>query len=477
MAHSLSRFSKSILEQPQLILPSRFEEIASVLTRDDTSDLYTAALQAEKDNKKSGTKDLAETEVGVLRIEGALTNKPTMFGALCGLTSYQDLLAETDELASMDSVKKVMMQVDSGGGEAYNLFNTATQIKSKLNEADKKLIAYVDGSSASAAYGLTAVADEVIMHPDAMVGSIGVVVRLTNTSKAEKEAGYETKYITFGASKVPFDEDGEFREEFTSDIQERVNELGAQFISHVASNRGISEDTVESTQAKMFSANKALELGLVDKIMTNEEFYEYLAEPDEQEESTTSKTVQTIKLDKSTLDTNLQSIENIPMNEKPETVNSVDTAAQLAEMQATMKQQADMIAAFQAEKAQEEATKLSASLDQFAFLSEDKEAVVSFLSDSSVSGTHKELLNSVIASAQVSQETITEKAQAEVAVAKEEAATLAKAKEEAELSADAVKEEFASKNEGVEAPASLTTTTMSMKDRVAAVKAKQAAQA
>ena len=110
MSHSLNRLSKSILEQPQLITQARFEEIAAVLdNREDYSKLVEAAqLANDKQDGKVSQEDLAETSVGVLRIEGALTNKPTMFGALCGLTSYQELLAQTDSLCANAEVNTIM---------------------------------------------------------------------------------------------------------------------------------------------------------------------------------------------------------------------------------------------------------------------------------------------------------------------------------------------------------------------------------
>lgn len=433
MSHKLTRLSRSILEQPQLILPSRFEEIASVLNNEDRSSLYDAALKAE-DGKDKRSSDLSETEVGVLRIEGALTNKPTMFGALCGLTSYQELLQQTDELCAMDSVETIMMQVDSGGGEAFNLFNAATQIKEKCNAADKKLIAYVDGISASAAYGLTSVADEVIIHPDSMVGSIGVVVRLVNTSKAEQEAGIEVKYVTFGSSKVPLDENGEFKEEFTQDIQDRVNELGSQFISHVSLNRGISEKSVEDTQAKMFSSKKAVELGLADKIMTNEEFYTYLADVSEDKEDRKESKTNTIKLEDDTTSQTQMSTEDTQMSDENKTEASVDTEM-LAELKATMEKQAEQLAMYQAKEEEAAKAALSESLNKFEFLADNQEAVVSFLSDNSVSEDHKTLLNSVMESALLSNESIKEKAAKDISDAQ-------LAAEKAQEEKESIKEEF-----------------------------------
>lgn len=276
MAHELHRLSKDLLEQPQLITEAKFKEIAEVL-EDRNHGLYKMALDA---SKKPVDREKLNIENGVasINLQGALTYRPTLFGSLCGLTSYQTLLQQANAISKMEDVKVVLLNTDGPGGEAYRMMESAREFKQILNDSGKKVITYIDGMSASATYGFSIVADEVIINPDASAGSIGVVVRLTNTNKRDKEDGIETRYITAGASKVPFDKDGEYREDFISDIQERVDALYENFVEHVANMRGISPDVVRSTEAKVFSADKALELGLVDKVMEGSEFYEYLAD-------------------------------------------------------------------------------------------------------------------------------------------------------------------------------------------------------
>jgi ClpP class serine protease len=108
----------------------------------------------------------------------------------------------------------------------------------------------------------------------ASVGSIGVVVQLTNDSEALKQAGYKRSFIYAGNSKIPFSEDGEFKEEFLSDLQESVNCTYEKFVEHVATYRPLSQQQIIDTQAKVFNADKALALKLVDKLSTHTEFIE-----------------------------------------------------------------------------------------------------------------------------------------------------------------------------------------------------------
>jgi signal peptide peptidase SppA len=197
---------------------------------------------------------------------------------MCGdaPTSYQSLVADFDTLLSQGA-KTIVLDTDSPGGEAYAVFETAKRLRSMADEHGAKIITYVDGMAASAAYALASMSDEIVMNPSAEVGSIGVVVRLRNTNKAMKNMGVEDTYVYAGKSKIPFNSDGEFAEEFLEDLQEKVNTLYGDFVSHVAQMRGMTAEGVKDTEAKTFLADKAIQLGLADKAMEVEEFYSYLS--------------------------------------------------------------------------------------------------------------------------------------------------------------------------------------------------------
>jgi ClpP class serine protease len=196
------------------------------------------------------------------------------------MTSYQQLLEDVEETLSY-GIKTIVLDVNSGGGEAYMAFETANAIRKRIDAAGATLITYIDGMSASAAYALTAISDEVIINPMAQAGSIGVLIRLMDQSEYLKKEGLKPIFISSASSKVPFDAEGGFKKEFLEELQESVNELHTEFVNHVASYRDITPEAVNGMNAKVFNAKKAMQLGLVDKIMTQDEFAEYLADLEE----------------------------------------------------------------------------------------------------------------------------------------------------------------------------------------------------
>jgi ClpP class serine protease len=275
MAHSLRLLTKKLYNTPHLIEPSSFESVITYLKERNQGEMNISAGNKPREGKQ--LQYYSDTQVGIIDIDGPLTYKSSGWEALCGGTSYEGIVQEFNAMSDM-GMKTLVFMADSGGGEAYGMQELGSYIRKQADAKGIKILTYVDGMAASACYGVTCIADEVILNPQAEVGSIGVVVRLMNDSKALEEKGYERSFVYAGGNKVPFAEDGSFRPEFIQDIQVKVDALYEEFTSYVASMRKMDVDQVKKTEAKVFMAKDAISLGLADKVMTHDEFYNYLAD-------------------------------------------------------------------------------------------------------------------------------------------------------------------------------------------------------
>lgn len=267
--------SEKIYNQPLLITQ---DSLSSVLDYLENRNSAITAQEVEASLVEQGiirSEKMLTDDLAVIPITGSLTYSSTFLSALCGLTSYESLVNDVTEALDM-GIKTIVFRADSGGGEAFAMMSSADLIRKLVDDAGGKIITYVDGMAASACYGLVAISDEVIMHPDSQAGSIGVVIQLMNNSEKLKKEGYKRKFITSADSKVPFDEEGEFKEDFLSELKESVDTLHTKFVAHVAKYRPMSSDQINGLKAKVFSADKSVSLGLADKIMDHAEFQSYL---------------------------------------------------------------------------------------------------------------------------------------------------------------------------------------------------------
>ncbi len=283
--------ARQVFNTPQLVLADDLQAIAQFLVnrangvemdseyvnvKDDTPKFELSANPTEEDIIKyeraiNGISEDGTT--GYIDVTGTLVAKHDDFNACMGFTSYEKLYSQFEKQVSM-GIEKVVLNVDSGGGEARTAFEMADQFKALAVENNIPIYAYVDGLSASAAFLWSSIADEIVARPDSEIGSVGVVVQLVNNSKMLENKGITRKFITYGDNKVPFDDSGEFTAKFIQSIQEKVNKTGIQFNKFIARNRNMQVEDVIATQAEVFDTEDALEVGFIDKVMTKSEFYE-----------------------------------------------------------------------------------------------------------------------------------------------------------------------------------------------------------
>lgn len=279
MAHKITRLKAKLLNTPHLIDEQSFNAILSYINDRNATGILAGRDDDDEDKyERSRFLYNDESRTAILYIEGPLTAKSTGMEMLCGGTSYEGLKEDFADAVELGA-KTVVWMVDSPGGESATMLDTANYLRKMADDNGVKIISYVDGGmAASAAYALACVSDEIVAQADSDIGSIGVLVRLMNDSKHLEQEGYERTFITAGSQKVPFADDGSFRKEFLEDIQYKVDKLYESFTSHVATHRGMSVEAVKATEARTYLADDAMRIGLVDKVMSLDDFYEYLAE-------------------------------------------------------------------------------------------------------------------------------------------------------------------------------------------------------
>lgn len=279
-----------VFNKPQFITVDAFQPLVDYLsdpkrltniklTKPDEKVEQLARYQGESDDnyrfRRLGINP--DTMTGYLQIKDVLVNREGQLNADCvELTSYEGL-KKTFKAQVAEGITSCVLMVDSGGGEAYGCFEAANAVKKLAQENNVKLTAYVDGTSASAAYAWTSIADEVIANPMARVGSVGVVVQLYNDSKFLENLGIQRSFVYAGGNKIPFDKEGEFSENFINSLQESVDKSYVKFYQFISANRGMTDQQVIDTQASVYDADKALEVGFIDKIMEVDEFESYMS--------------------------------------------------------------------------------------------------------------------------------------------------------------------------------------------------------
>jgi signal peptide peptidase SppA len=274
--NKILRYTEMLYSKPHLVSEDSFRVITEYLDNRNNFKLMQIDAPTAPDIDDDGGVNYDEMSgVGVIDISGTLTNEPVV--TMCGVvgTSYESILEQAEEMIEA-GVKKIVLDIDSGGGEAFNCFTSVDQFRKMCDEAGVRVYTYVDGMAASAAYAWACAADEVIAPVDAEVGSIGVLIALANMNKYYENQGITRTWVSAGADKIPFDENGDFKDSFLSDLQYKVDTLYSMFVQHVSKYTGLSADEIKATEAKTFLSNDAIKIGLVNKVMNKFDFVNYV---------------------------------------------------------------------------------------------------------------------------------------------------------------------------------------------------------
>lgn len=202
--------------------------------------------------------------IAIIPICGTLINR--FGGSYSWITGYNFIRRQLALALGDPDVKGIIFDVNSYGGEAAGCFELSDDIFEARGK--KPMIAVIDSNCYSAGYALASAADKIIITPSGGAGSIGVVAMHVDMSKALDDYGYKITFIHFGDHKVDGNPYEALSDEVKADIQKSVNTSGEKFVSLVARNRNIDAAKVKATQARVYRAEEAKSLGLIDTIAT-----------------------------------------------------------------------------------------------------------------------------------------------------------------------------------------------------------------
>jgi protease-4 len=170
-----------------------------------------------------------------------------------------------DRLRENGRVKSVLLIVDSPGGSATDSGYLQSSIATLAKV--KPVIAFVQGLAASGAYMASSPATKIVALPSALVGSIGVISMTPILRGLLDRLGVNVEIVKSGRLK----DMGSFTREPTDEErrkeQELSDEIYNEFIDSVAKFRKLERDKVENlATGEVFTAKKALQMGLVDEL-------------------------------------------------------------------------------------------------------------------------------------------------------------------------------------------------------------------
>ena len=219
----------------------------------------------------SQSENIATSDATIVEIMGPLEHHSGWF-----CDSY-DAIGDRVSAACQAAPQTIILKIDSPGGDVSGCFDTAREIKAKCAAAGKTLIAYVDGSTCSAAYALACAASTIVIPEGGIAGSIGVISTRVDVSGMDTQMGVKFSLITSGARKADGHPHTVMSDAELASSQTLVDALAGVFFQLVADSRPMSVADVKALQANVFHGADAVAKGLADKVQSFDELLASLA--------------------------------------------------------------------------------------------------------------------------------------------------------------------------------------------------------
>lgn len=214
--------------------------------------------------------------VAVLNVSGVLVHRSRLDMAdSTFFYGYNDLMADLEDAMSNPEVHAVLQVNDTPGGEAQGAFEYAQRMLDMRGR--KTLWAVADGMALSAGYLGASAAEQFFVTSTGLGGSIGVVARHVDFSRALDADGIKVTHIFAGAHKVDGNPYEPLPDAVRKDWQAEIDNLYGMFINAVSQQRGIDARAVRATQAATYTGQAAVDAGLADRISTTDALISELA--------------------------------------------------------------------------------------------------------------------------------------------------------------------------------------------------------
>ncbi len=187
-----------------------------------------------------------------------------LFGSV-DMVHERELTRTLREIEGDDSVKAVVLRIDSPGGSALASDNIWHSVRSLAKK--KPVIASLGDVAASGGYYIASGATEIVAEPATLTGSIGVVGGKLVFSEAANKLGVKAERLATGRRAGMLSPLRSFTEEERHTVESLMTKTYHLFVDRVATGRGMTKETVLAVaEGRVWTGHDAKEGGLVNEM-------------------------------------------------------------------------------------------------------------------------------------------------------------------------------------------------------------------
>jgi len=209
--------------------------------------------------------------VAIVTVSGGTETTTSNWTRMLGIPTYQDIRYRMQQAYADTGARVILLNLDTEGGMAKGAFGMSEYI-SAYDKQVKPVATFTGGIMASAGVLYGTAARVVIADQYADVGSIGAIAVFLDLSGALKQAGVKAYVFRSAPYKGKPNAYEGMDDKGKEVLQAYIDEKHGQFVNVLSANLGMPAADINKNIAngKMFGAQEALSLGLIQSIATYE---------------------------------------------------------------------------------------------------------------------------------------------------------------------------------------------------------------
>jgi protease IV len=193
------------------------------------------------------------------------------------ISTSEDIVRQMKKYRGQRGVKAILLRVDSPGGGVVASQEMYEEVR-KTRDSGKPVVISMGSLAASGGYYVACGGSRIVANRGTLTGSIGVISEFLQLQELFGKVGVDVKTIKAGKLKDAGSPTRRMTDVDERYFQDLMNDVHRQFIGVVERERKLSHaDVVAVADGRVFTGERALELGLVDTLGTYEDAIEITA--------------------------------------------------------------------------------------------------------------------------------------------------------------------------------------------------------
>lgn len=162
--------------------------------------------------------------------------------------------------------KKLLLRIDSPGGDVQGCVELTAYIRSAAKAAGKDLTSFLSGTACAGAYVIACAATRIYAERSATIGGVGCVSMIFDQTAMDRAMGLSFAVVANGARKLNGNPHVPISEHAVAAARKEVADFDALLFAQVARGRGIPAATVARLAGASYIGIAALNAGLIDGV-------------------------------------------------------------------------------------------------------------------------------------------------------------------------------------------------------------------